>query len=176
MFTIKKTGLTRRRRVIADAVLQPAEFDAIASELGKVPMRARKIAFVAACRTQESTIIETRWQGEVTSNEARPGDWIITNLDSHKSPLRDAAGNVNRYVVRAETFTRLYDRAIGETEWGPVFQGKGEVDALLLAGGLDIMAPWGERQTIEKGYLLRNGAEIYGNDAKAFRATYEVLR
>ena len=49
-------------------------------------------------------------------------------------------------------------------------------DAWVLAGGLDIMAPWGERQTIEKGYLLRNGDEIYGNDAKAFRATYEILR
>jgi len=175
MFTIEKTGLRNQRRLVSDAVLKPDDFDAIAGALGVMPVRARKITCVAACRTQESAVVETRWQGEVTVNEARPGDWIVTNFDTRNSPLRDSAGSVNRYVIRAETFEQLYERAPGETEWGPVFKAKGTVEALELPGGLDIPASWGERQTIEKGYLLRNGTSVYGNDAKSFCATYEIL-
>lgn len=175
MFRITKRGLTRRRRLVADDVLRPADFDAVATALGEVPVRARKIAYVAACRAAEAAAVETRWQGEVTKNEAKAGDWIVTNLDSRKSPLRDADGNINRYVIRPETFTQLFERAVGETQWGAVFKGMGLVDALLLPGGLDIKAPWGERQTIDRGYLLRNGAEIYGNDFKSFRAIYEIV-
>ncbi|MGO9170403.1 MAG: hypothetical protein ACLP7P_00330 [Rhodomicrobium sp.] len=175
MFTIEKTGLLKQRRLVSDAVLKPDDFDAIADALGKTPVRARKIACIAACRAQEPTVVDTRWQGEVTTNEARPGDWIVTNLDTRNSPLRDAAGRVNHYVIRAEKFERLYERTVGETEWGPVFKAKGTVEALGLPGGLDIQASWGERQTIEKGYLLRNGTSVYGNDAKSFCATYEIL-
>ncbi|MGO8955710.1 MAG: hypothetical protein ACLPWS_04220 [Rhodomicrobium sp.] len=175
MFTIEKTGLMQQRRLVSDAVLKPDDFDAIADALGQTPVRARKISCVAACRALEPTAVETRWQGEVTKNEARPGDWIVTNLDMRNEPLRDAAGSINRYVIRTETFERLYDRAPGETEWGPVFKAKGTVEALELPGGLDIPASWGERQTIEKGYLLRNGTSVYGNDAKSFCATYEIL-
>jgi hypothetical protein len=175
MFKIARRGLTRRRRLIADTVLQPGDFDAIAAALGVAPVRARKIAYVAASRATEAVTVETRWHGEVTKNDANVGDWIVTNLDTAKSPLRDADGSVNRYVIRPEAFARLYERAVGETQWGAVFKGKGVVDALLLSGGLDIKAPWGERQTIERGYLLRSGADIYGNDLKSFRATYEVL-
>jgi hypothetical protein len=175
MFRITKRGLTRRSRLVADDVLQPADFDVVATALGEAPVRARKIAYVAASRAAEAVAVETRWQGEVTKNQATPGDWIVTSLDARKSPLRDADGNINRYVIRAETFTQLYEPAVGETQWGAVFKGKGLVDALLLPGGLDIKAPWGERQTIERGYLLRNGADIYGNDLKSFRATYEIV-
>jgi hypothetical protein len=175
MFKITKRGLTRRRRLIADSVLQPGDFDAVAVALGAAPVRARKIAYVAASRATEAATVETRWRGEVTNNDVNVGDWIVTNLDTDKAPLRDADGNLNRYVMRPETFARLYERTVGETQWGPIFKGKGMVDALLLSGGLDIKAPWGERQTIERGYLLRSGTDIYGNDLKSFRATYEVL-
>jgi hypothetical protein len=175
MFTILKRGIRRRPRLVADAVLQAADFDLIARALGSAPVRARKIAFIAACRTQQSRLVETRWQGEVTSNQAQPGDWIVTSLDVHRAPLRDAVGNLNCYVIHRDDFERLYERAVGESEWGPVFKARAMVDALFLAGGLDIKAPWGRRQTIETGYLLRNGSDIYGNAARSFRATYEIM-
>ncbi len=176
MFTIKKAGLLRRNKLVADAILKPEDFDEIARTLGRKPVRARKTACIAACRTQVATTVDTRWQGEATSAKAEPGDWIVTNLDAHKSPLLDAAGTVNQYVISAEKFEQLYERTYGETEHGPVFKAKGEVDALEFPGGLDIQAPWGKQQTIKDGFLLRNGADIYGNDGRAFRATYEKVR
>ena len=178
MFRIEKKGLLRRRRLVADAVLTVDDFDAIAAGLGKTPARARKTGLIAACQAKQPKTVETRWNGEVTTNTAGTGDWIVTNLDTYKKPLRDGANNINQYAVRAETFERLYERVIGETEYGPVFKAKvgGMADALELPGGLDIKAPWGERQIIEKGYLLRNGADIYGIDDKAFRFTYETSR
>jgi hypothetical protein len=138
MFRIEMAGPTARR-VVSDSVLSQADFDAIAAELGVAPSRARKNAFVAASRAQEATFVETRWKSEVTSNEAKPGDWIVVNLDRDKQPLREG-DNLNRYVIRAENFPRLYHRATGETEWGPVYQAATTVDALELPGGLDIKA------------------------------------
>lgn len=175
MFTIERIGLLRRFRLVSSDTLSSEDFDAAAKALCQTPVRARKISFVAACKTQRAVRVETLWHGEVTSNEAQSGDWIVTNLHPDQSPLRDAAGGLNRYVVRPAAFERLYERAQGETEWGPVFKARGIVDALKLSGGIDIKAPWGERQTIGSCYLLRNGAEVYGNEASSFSATYELI-
>jgi hypothetical protein len=168
-----------RRRLTSDAVLKREDFDKIAADLGRSPVRARKIARVAACRVQEDMDFETRWGGEVTANRAKRGDWIVTNLNKDDTPLLDPAGNKNQYVVTAAGFEQRYDRAVGEAiGLGPLFQAKAtvEVDTLKFGAGLDILAPWGERQTIKSGYLLRNGADIYGNDEKAFLSTYEFER
>lgn len=177
MFTIERTGfLKRKQRLVSDAALSADDFNDIAKALGQEPMRARKISFVAGCKAQRAVKVETRWNGEMAVNEAQPGDWVVTNLHPDRTPLRDTARNLNRYVIKPDAFERLYERVQGETEWGPVFKARGVVDALKLTGGIDIKAPWGERQTLDAGYLLRNGAEVYGNDESSFSATYEVIR
>jgi hypothetical protein len=44
-----------------------------------------------------------------------------------------------------------------------------------MPAGFDIMAPWGERQVGEQGYLILNGGEVYGNNTDTFEATYELV-
>ena len=75
----------------------------------------------------------------------------------------------------AETFPTLYDSAVGENEFGRFFRAKNMVDALFLSGGFEILAPWGQGQTADSGYLLFNGEEVYGNNATTFEETYEIV-
>jgi hypothetical protein len=173
MFKIESTA--RGDRLEADAVLTPSDFQRIAKTLGRPPLGARKIGFVAARRAKKSEVVETHWNGKETSNTARRGDFIVTNLSPISEPLRDADGRLNVYVISADRFPSLYEPAAGRSEHGAVYRARGLVSAIALPGGLDIAAPWGERQTASSGYLLCNGAEVYGSSAAAFEATYEVL-
>src|SRR5262245_11610988 len=103
MFKITHTGPgPDDTRLQADAVLTPADFDRIAKEAGRRPVRARKIGFIAARQASEPEAVETRWNGRETTNRARKGDWIVTNLSPQQEPLRDRDGCVNTYVIRAE--------------------------------------------------------------------------
>lgn len=168
-----KLRLESSRRI--DAM---ADFDAIARELaakGLAAFRARKISYVAARQATAPVEIETRYNGKESRNQAAVGDWIVTNMTLDRQILRDAEGCANTYVVPAANFPRLYDRDGGSTEFGDVYKAKGVVDALPLPGGFDIVAPWGERQQGVEGYLLRNGADVYGIHAEAFAKTYERL-
>jgi hypothetical protein len=138
-------------------------------------VRARKIGFVAARKAKKPEVVETRWNGQETTNRARVADWIVTNLDPQQKPLRDDEGNVNRYVIPAEGFADLYEPTEGRNAYGAVYRAKGVVDAVALPGGFDIVAPWGERQTAPSGYLLCNGTDVYGNNTETFEATYQRL-
>jgi hypothetical protein len=89
--------------------------------------------------------------------------------------LRDDDGHVNVYVIAADRFPQLYEPMDRKSELGDAYGAKAVVCAVALPGGLDIVAPWGERQTVSDGYLLCNGAEVYGSNAAAFQATYKVL-
>lgn len=176
MFTLlahKGSGCTLRLE--ADAALTPADFQRIAHQLGVRPIRARKIGYIAAVRATKSQVVETRWNGKETNNTARPGDWIVTNLSPQQDVLRDCDGNTNRYVIAAERFGSLYEPAQGASPFGDTYRARAEVEALLLPGGFDIVAPWGERQTAPAGYLLFNGADVYGNNEETFLKTYNVL-
>jgi hypothetical protein len=173
MFKIERTA--RGDRLEADAVLTLADFQSIAEELGRPPLRARKIGFVAARRAERSEVVETRWNGKETRNTARKGDFIVTNLSPQRIPLRDADGHLNVYVISADRFPSLYEPAAGRSEHGAVHRARGLVWAIALPGGLDIVAPWGERQTTSAGYLLCNDEEVYGSNAEAFQATYDVV-
>jgi hypothetical protein len=173
MFKIERAA--RGDRLEADAVLTPADFQRIAEELGRPPLRARKIGFVAARRAERSEVVETHWNGKKTSNTARMGDFIVTNLSPDSEPLRDADGHLNVYVISADRFPSLYEPAAGRTEHGAVYRARGLVSAIPLPGGLDIAAPWGERQTASAGYLLCNGEDVYGVGQRAFEGTYEAL-
>lgn len=162
-------------RLVADAVLTPDDFKRIARALGRRRLRARKTGFVAARQAVKPEVVETRWNGQETTNRAHAGDWIVANLNPQQQPLRDGDGHVNTYVILGERFDDLYEPTGAQSAFGAVYRAKGVVDAIPLPGGFDIVAPWGERQTSPSGYLLCNGKEVYGNNAETFTATYEVL-
>jgi hypothetical protein len=173
MFEIVSKG--GRARLEADTRLTAADFAAIAEKLALKPVRARKVGHVAARKAVARETIETRWNGKETTNTAAPGDWIVTNLTPRREPLRDAAGELNTYVITAARFPELYEATGDDSPLGPVYSAKGVVSALPLPGGFDIEAPWGGRQTGTDGYLIMNGEEIYGAGAKAFDDTYEII-
>jgi hypothetical protein len=176
MFRIETTGLWRKRkRLVAPTRLAPPEFEEVAAEIGSKPLKARKVGYVAARRATDVETVETRWNGKESTNAARPGDWIATNLSSDCEILRDASGNPNCYVIKADTFPSLYDAVDGENEFGRFFKAKNLVKAVYLSGGFDILAPWGEKQVAQDGYLLFNGKDVYGNNAETFNETYEIL-
>jgi hypothetical protein len=144
-----------------------------AAELAETPVRARKIGYVAARKATDDEVVETRWNGKETTNTARKGDFIVTNLTPERQVLRDADGHANTYVIAADKFPDLYKPTPEKNEFGAVYRAKGVVSALPLAGGFAIVAPWGERQIGASGYLLLNGDEAYGASTEAFDATYE---
>jgi len=162
-------------RLEADAVLTRADFDNIAVRLGTRIVRARKIGYVAAIKATRRQAVETRWNGKETKNTARAGDWIVINMSSDRKVLRDRDGGVNRYVITAESFPSLYEAAGDSGSFGDIYRAKGVVEAIPLPGGFSIMAPWGERQIAPAGYLLCNGADVYGNNQETFVATYQVV-
>jgi hypothetical protein len=171
-FTIIGVSAPRLR---ADAKLNADDFRSIAAHLKQRPMRARKIGHVAARQAQHRENVETRWNGRETTNTALPGDWIATSLSPNREILHDSQGSVNTYVIHAQSFEALYEPTGGCNEAGALYRPKGVVDAILLPGGFDIVAPWGERQIAPAGYLILNGDEVYGNNIGTFTATYECL-
>ena len=175
MFTIEKTGLQRKKRLVADAVLSEFDFRAIARSLDATPVRARKTTPIAARRATSTERIETHWNGSETTNTANPGDWIATTLTADGDVLRDATGSTNQYVISAADFPTLYAPTDGGNEFGQFYAARGAVEALHLSGGFDILAPWGERETAGDGYLILNGSQVYGNNAETFAATYAIV-
>jgi hypothetical protein len=174
MFRIDRTA--RGDRLEADAVLTTADFQRIAKELLQPPLRARKIGYVAARRAEKDEVVETRSNGKETTNTAHPGDWIVTNLSPQLDPLQDDEGHMNVYVIVGERFPQLYEPAEGDSQHGALYRARGRVvSALPFPGGLDIVAPWGERQTASAGYLLCNDEDVYGVGQTAFDGTYEVV-
>jgi hypothetical protein len=172
MFTLQRTG---RVRVFASAGLEAGDFRSIAHDLGVVPLRARKIGFVAGRQLENRQRIETRWNGKESEITGEPGDWMVTSLSPAREVLRDAEAHVNTYAIRPTRFGELYEPCAGQTEFGAVFRAKGLVEAIYLSGGFEIKAPWGEMQRADDGYLLLNGNEVYGNHRDTFEATYEVV-
>jgi hypothetical protein len=163
-------------RIEADTVLTPDDFHHIARHLIRPVLRARKVGYVAARPASAGEVVETRWNGKVTTNTARAGDWVVTNLTAQREPLRDRAGNLDIYIIAADRFAGLYEPTGEDGEIGTIYRAKGVVDAIRLPGGFDIAAPWGERQQASSGYLILNGGEVYGNNAETFAATYEPVR
>jgi len=162
-------------RLVSDAALTPEDFHGIAGDLGLSPVEARKIGYVAALKAERNEQIETRSNGKETTNTARAGDFIVTNLTPQREPVRDRDSQLNRYVIAADKFADLYQSTGESNEHGTVYKAKGVVSAIALPGGFDIAAPWGERQTSANGYLVCNGGEVYGVSRDAFEATYGVV-
>jgi hypothetical protein len=175
MYDLSRVGIPPAIRLSAPQGVTPTDFDRIAAEVTP-PVRARKTGFVAARTATAREAVETRWNGAETKNVAEPGDIVATNLDPDGVALRDAAGNLNTYVIRAARFPELYEPTGRATEHGPMHRARTVVEAIHLPGGFEILAPWGEIQRADDGYLLRSGTEVYGNARGTFEATYEILR
>lgn len=163
-----------------DAILDPADFYALAEARGVTPVRARKAGKIAVRRVLADEQVTTQWNGDETVNTARPGDVVATSLDAAGAPLRDETAELNQYVITSEVFARNYAAASlpdgsGETPWGDVYAKSATVLAIPLRDGFDIVAPWGARQRAASGYLLLSGGEVYGNAAETFDATYEEI-
>lgn len=165
-----------QHRLSSTSPLSAKEFDEVARRLGATPFKARKIGYVAARKCQRTEDVDTTWNGPETHNVAQPGDWIVTNMSAQRQVLRDGSGHTNTYVIKPDTFQKLYEVTEGENEFGRFYKAKGVIDAVPLPGGFDIAAPWGERQVAGSGYLVRNGADVYGNHSETFEATYERMR
>jgi hypothetical protein len=163
-------------RLIAAEKLGPQDFTDIAETLGVKPMRARKIGFVAARKAKTRTEIETRWNGKESTIVAEPGDWIISNMSPKRELMRDGEGHLNVYAIRMDKFPTLYKRDKGTTDEGDVYRAISEVDALCFPGGFEILAPWGETQRADAGYILLNGEDVYGNAKETFEGTYEIAK
>jgi hypothetical protein len=160
-------------RLTSDAKLTPDDFRAVAGRVGVVPFAARKSGLISAVTAAGDTRVETRWNGKETVNTARPGDRIVTNLDARGKPLVDRDGQHNVYVIKADAFVKLYELADTPEILVATYRARGIVEAIALPGGFDILAPWGETQWADRGYLILNGADVYGNNADTFEATYE---
>ena len=164
-------------RLASSAPLSADSFRAIAAEIGARPVRARKIGRIAARRATSPEHVETRWNGKETEAEAAIGDWVVTALATDGTLLRDAGGNPNVYVIKADRLPELYEPEIDapSTRNGDVYRPKGIVDAIRLRGGFEIFAPWGEMQRAPDGWLLLNGSEVYGNQTETFAAGYAIV-
>jgi hypothetical protein len=162
-----------RPRLIAQHQLTAADFYRIAAEIGALPFSARKIGFIAARKALKAERIETRWNAMESQDVAAVGDYVVTNLLRDRLPLRDGEGNLNSYVIRADRFIELYEPVEGTSLLGPIHQARGKVEAFLIVGGFEILAPWGETQRADAGYLILNGTEVYGNAQETFEATYD---
>lgn len=163
----------------AERLLTEQAFHALARERGLAPFLAEKFAPVAARRLNRRTRLETRWNGAETVKSAEAGAWVLTALKVDGAPLRDAAGDLNQYAVGPSGFQRDYRPGaasrVALLPWGRVHLPTRRVTALLLEDGFDILAPWGERQRADRGYLILAGGEVYGNHSETFEATYRAV-
>jgi hypothetical protein len=178
MHKIVHIGVPPQAHLVAEQSLSADDFDRVVRELRDYacePFQARKIGYVMARQATGFEAVETRFNGEAWTSEASPGDWIVTNMGNDRQVLLDGEGHANTYVVRKDRFSGIYERDTGDSPFGEVYRAKGVVDAVFLAGGFDMRAPWGDRQLASTGYLLRNGAEAYGIDKVMFDTTYRRM-
>lgn len=175
MYKIVPSQNAGGRRLVALERLSQTDFDGIAAALDVLPREAQKIGFVAARRATRLERVETLWNGRETVADAQPGDWIATNFGADQLPLRDVGGHLNVYVIAADRFPELYQLDGGLTPYGGIYRSRAIVRALYLSGGFEILAPWGEMQHADVGYLINNGLEVYGNAKETFEKTYSWM-
>ena len=170
-------------RLVSTRLLTKQDFGAIAKHLGVKPVRARKIGFVAARKAEVEESVTTLYNGKESQKTAQLGDWIVTNLKPDGNFVRDKDGNVNTYVISADSFPKLYKLKEAEKEgqasygYGAVYEAISEVDAIRFAGGLELIASFGP-QTIGDAAMLqfnRSNEQVFGNAEGSFRDTFVIL-
>ena len=190
-FAIDLAPGTAAPRLVSAEKLTPNDFRTICDHLreyGYTCERARKIGFAAAKQATAPTVVHTIYNQKETVNEAKPGDWIVVNMEGSFSRFQpgvhkvdnyliiDAAGNKDTYVIAAARFPELYEETEHTSKEGLVYRSKSTVDAVKVPGGFDILAPWGERQRRDAGYIVCNGREeVYGILDEVFERTYLIV-
>ncbi len=96
---------------------------------------------------------------------ANAGDWIVTNPGGEK------------YIVPGEKFAKKYEPAteLGAGWFKPT---GGKQPFVQITQDMEVIAPWGEVQTLKKGGFLHldvnNPADVYGVAEKEFHDTYKL--
>ena len=160
-------------KLLSDAVLTPDDFRTIAKGAGLPIFFARKSGLITSRLCRRTEQVETRWNGKETVNTAYPFDHVVTNLDKTGKPMVDAEGHRNIYVITAGRFDTLYEPTSMPGVAEPVYRARTTVEVIHLPGGFEIIAPWGETQAADSGYLISNGQDVYGNHAETFEASYD---
>jgi hypothetical protein len=166
-------------RLVSNHRLDREGFHHAARLLGATIGRYRKTARVAARASAERQTVITLWNGEETRNIAEPGDMLVTTLNPDGLPARDRDGQLNTYVITAARFDTLYRPVADpahEPALGALFEARGEIEAFAAPSGFEIMAPWGEMERGARGYVVRNGEDVYGVAAEVFETTYAAVR
>jgi uncharacterized protein len=175
MYKLERTGFFRKTwRLTSNEILTPSDFEDIAKKLSVDSLAAQKIGIVAARQAQAIESVDTRTDGQETKNTANVGDWIVTNMTPHGVALRDTRNRLDTYVIKPDTFARLYEEMDRQSELGALFRPKGTVRVVELPGSFDILAPWKERQKAKAGCLIQNGEEVYGIEKSIFHRTYDL--
>ena len=121
-----------------------------------------KFAVVKARPANEVEIIITivnseKGKREETRNQAKEGDFIITNPGGEE------------YIVRRDKFPKLYEELSDGS-----YKSIGQVRAIQTEKNVEFTAPWGEKMKITTGsYLVDNNGERYGIDQDVFKNTYK---
>ncbi len=133
---------------------------------------------VLAEKTESTRKVVTRTSSGIeTENTASPGDYIVENITE--------AGE--QYVLRAAKFKQLYKKTQSFKNGKRVYLPKGRVHGVqideeicqILGAGkkFEIMAPWGQPQTLRLGDFLVSPPgylEFYGIAGKEFEETYRL--
>ena len=165
-------------RLLSRARLTEEDFREAAALLNAPVRRYRKTAQIAARPATEAQTVITFWNGEETKNVARPGDMLVTTLREDGSVERDLQGNANTYVIKPRRFAELYEATNAsalEPEFGEIYEPKGQVEAFHAPNGFDIIAPWGEPEHADAGFILKAGSEVYGVVEELFLRTYALI-
>lgn len=182
----------RALRVTSASALTPDDFRRICEEaasFGVYPMIARKTGFVSVREATRDEQVITFFDSVETRGNAKPGNWIVANMtrdfrfyrpETHEDPdnylLRDSQGNLDTYIISKDDKKANYRQTQHSTSVGRVYEwvgGQSDIEAIELRGGFRIIAPWGELQERDVGYLIHSGGEVYGIYGPIFSATYE---
>ncbi len=138
----------------------------------------QKTGQVQATKAKGDEIIQSITSaGLETTNSAKKGDYIVTNL---KTKAKES------YIISPEKFAARYKKIKTISRGIGLYSPKGKVRAITVNKSLltsmkwkdqfYILAPWGENQYVEKGdYLVcpMNNEEVYRIGRKEFRSSYQ---
>lgn len=175
---IEVNGRTASRLLSTARISPDTDFEWITRDLdhhGFARRPAQKTGLVRASRAVGGELVEANgYDGFQSEATAQPGDYIVTKLDRALQAFRNAEGKLDQWVVPPKVFRNSYIAA-SPTDTELFRPTERAIEVLPFEGGIDILMPSGDHQSIPNGYLVRNGEHVYGIDAASFHATYDFL-
>lgn len=137
------------------------------------PVIARQIT-----EPEGETVVTIVKGGEETTNHGDPGDWVVINADAEtKTPIAvDTKGTLNRYIIKAEDFPKLYDvSSIGDDGFAKPLGTPRKV--IRISESIAIEPSWGGEQLIRAGGVLNitNPDDVYGVAKDEFEQTHTII-